>query len=52
MWLRVGVTGGKVYVNDDSEVGQAYSGLDIEGVTEEAGESTKTEEKEREAVVN
>jgi len=41
MWLRVGVTGGKVYVNDDSEVGQAYSGP----------EGTK-ETKEKEAYVS
>ena len=46
MWLRVGVTGGKVYVNDDSEVGQAYSRLDDEGVTEEAKDN------EKEAAVN
>ena len=46
MWLRVGVTGGKVYANDDSEVVQTYSGLNNEGVTEEP------KEQEKEAVVN
>jgi len=46
MWLRVGVAGGTVYVNDDSEAVQTYSGLNGEGVTEE------TNEKEKEAVVN
>lgn len=50
MWLRVGVTGGKVYVNDDSEVGQAYSGLDDEGVT--IGLEGTKETKEKEAAVN
>ncbi len=50
MWLRVGVTGGKVYVNDDSEVGQAYSGLDIEGVT--IGPEGTKETKEKEAFVS
>lgn len=46
MWLRVGVAGGKVYVNDDSEAGQTYSGLKSEGVDEE------TKDNEKEAAVN